>query len=215
MPTNHPRRHRARLFLQRIRHYYDRGVAEILELVAAGKTTYPKSNVPLANVPDSKVPKTNDRFNQVQEEVKSISRHLSQECYTSSDEPTLRGPLRVLNPDPPSPGETTSSGAWADSRLSWQEEAIVTSPKSPYSTAVNTMTHLRPATSTRSSNPASSYLAHELEAPVPSTSGVRLRTNEENNAQPSMKSNARSTGYRGAELEWKRWSLYTRLAEIV
>lgn len=221
MPVTQTRGHRPRLFLQRIRYYYRQGVAEILEFVKANKTTYGKPNVIKTDVPQTNMAKPNVQesippFHPAQEEVESVKRHPSQEPHPSQDESVPKGPLLVLNPDPPSPEESTNPGTWAGSRWSWQKEARATSPNIPILAGVNTMIHSRSATSISSSSLANSHGVYELEDFAPATSGVRLRTNQEYNVQPSRRvGNARSTGYDGIEVECKRWSLYSLLAEIV
>lgn len=216
MPVNQLRGHRARLFLQRIHHYYRQGVAEILEFVTADKTTYGTPNVPKTNMAKPNAFESNPPFLPAPEEVELVNGHRRQEPYTSPDEPTSKGPLRVLNPDPPSPEETTSSGTWAGSRLPWHKETRATSPNIPISTAVDIMTYSRSATSISSSSLASSHQVHELEASTPATLGVRRQTNRRKNMQPPTRvSNPRSTGYKETEVECKRWSLYRLLEEIV
>ncbi|KAL8922460.1 MAG: hypothetical protein Q9208_005182 [Pyrenodesmia sp. 3 TL-2023] len=216
MPENQLRGHRARLFLQRLHHYYRQGVAEILEFVTPDKATHrtpkvPKTNAAKPNALESKPP-----FLPAPEEVEPVTDHRRQEPYTGPDEPTSKGPLRVLNPDPPSPAETTNSGTWAGSSLPWHKETRATSPNIPISTPVDTMTYSRSATSISFSSVASSQQVHELEASAPTTLGVRGVTNRRNNIQPPPRvSNRRSTGYKETEVECKRWSLYKLLEEIV
>lgn len=189
MPTAQRKRQEARRFFHRIRHYYHQGIAEILESVAMKKTCQPVSTVPTHS-------------------VQEVSRPVSCRWRRSGDNflrrSELRGSLRVINPELPLADEVPTQLPWVGS----------TSTNTLFPTGDNAMTELRCADEISPSSMANPRQVHELEACVPATLGVGRRTNRKNNAQPSTRvSNATSTGYKGTEAEWKRWSLYKQLAE--